>query len=225
MRRAIALLAMVGCKSATAKPPSKAPEPAELTQVAAGELCVTTGAVKSEDDRIRIEEPTVRAVALGSTGDAAALRFTYEGPTDEVDALGSGQIRKQLGIKLRAEDGCNLIYVMWRLDPKPGIEVSVKRTPGARTHEECGTGGYTKIKPTRSKRVRRPKPGEEHLLQAQLDGRDLTAWVDGKVVWQGRLDKAAAALSGPAGLRTDNVQVEAELLAVPGGPEHDTPGC
>ena len=26
--------------------------------------------------------------------------------------------------------------------PAPGVEVSVKRNPGSRTHRECGTGGY-----------------------------------------------------------------------------------
>jgi hypothetical protein len=73
--------------------------------------------------------------------------------------------------------------------------------------------------------VRRPKPGVEHLLEAKIDGDDLTAWIDGKLVWQGELDEVARELTGPAGLRTDNVRVEAELLAVPGGPDTKPPGC
>jgi hypothetical protein len=220
------LVALAGCRDATAKRSPPEPEaPADLAPVAEADLCTTHGKLDVDDGTIEIDAPAVRAVALGSTGDAAALRFTYGGPSDQVTKLASGQVRKQLGLKLRAGDGCNLVYVMWRLDPKPGIEVSIKRTPGARDHEECGVGGYTKIKPKRSKRVRRPKPGVEHLLEAKIDGDDLTAWVDGKVVWRGELDEVARELSGPAGLRTDNVRVEAELLAVPGGPATRPPGC
>ena len=32
--------------------------------------------------------------------------------------------------KLRAEDACNLVYVMWRIEPQSRLVVSVKRNPG-----------------------------------------------------------------------------------------------
>ena len=108
-------------------------------------LCVTKGALKSlGKKKVRITEPTVRAVRPGSTGDAATLRFTYRGGSPKSRALKSGQMRRQMGLKLRAADGCNLVYVMWRIEPKPGIEIQTKLNPGEHTNAECGTDGYTK---------------------------------------------------------------------------------
>jgi hypothetical protein len=37
------------------------------------------------------------------------------------------------------------------------------------------------------------------------------------VVWQGRLDRSARELAGPAGVRTDNVKLDVELLTRDGG--------
>ena len=74
----------------------------------------------------------------------------YRGDTETVRALATSGTRRQLGLKLRAENGCNVIYVMWRLDPRPKLEVSVKRNPGATDHEACGAEGYTKVRPTRA---------------------------------------------------------------------------
>ena len=97
----------------------------------------------------------MRGYALGAGGDAAALTFTYQGEAENTRELASGELRRQLGLKLRAQDGCNVVYVMWRLDPTPKLEVSVKFNPGKRTHEECGADGYTKVKPARRSRSSR----------------------------------------------------------------------
>jgi hypothetical protein len=136
------------------------------------------------------------------------MRVVVDGRTEQTRALASGQRRRQLGLKLRAGDGCNLVYVMWRLDPRPALEVSVKSNPGARTTRECGARGYTRIKPA----SRAPLPplddGAEHELRAAIEGDTLVASVDGRVVWRGRLPEAARALSGPAGLRSDNLAFE-----------------
>ncbi len=180
--------------------------------------------MRADGDGVRITEPVVRAVVPGSAGDVAALRFTYRGFTDEAVALGSGQIRRQLGLKLRAADGCNLVYVMWRIDPGPGIEVSIKRNPGQHTHAECGTRGYQKL--TSARRLSAPplEPNAEHTLHAEIIGDELVAWVDDHLVWQGSLGEAAADLAGPVGLRTDNVIVDAVLLTTPGATAAIT-GC
>ena len=187
-----------------------------VKSVPADQLCVTHGAIAAKDDRLRIEEPVVRAVAPASRGDAAAIKFTYGGPSEESELLASGQLRRQLGLKLRAEDGCNLIYVMWRIEPTPGLEVSVKRNPGKHTHAECGANGYTKVKAKRNRKGPALATGDTHTLQAELRGDELLAWVDKKLVWSGRLGDAAEGMSGPAGVRTDNVIADLDLMVAPG---------
>jgi hypothetical protein len=175
-------------------------------------LCVTKGALKPHGKHgARITEPTVRAVRAGSSGDSASLRFTYRGPSKKSRALASGQMRRQVGLKLRAQDGCNLVYVMWRIEPKPGIEVSIKRNPGQSTHAECGANGYTKVAFLDAVV---PDVDTEHTLDASLSGSDLTVTLDGKSIWTGAVE-GAADLTGPAGLRTDNVTADVALTTTP----------
>jgi hypothetical protein len=168
----------------------------------ATELCVTRGKAAIGD---RIQEPTVRATARDSGGNAAALDFIYRGDTEAVRELASGQARRQLGLKLRAVNGCNLVYVMWRLDPTPKLEVSVKLNPGARDHGECGANGYTKVRAIRTWKVPVLAAGDQHTLRAAIAGDQLTAWIDDRVAWRGTLPASARTLKGPAGLRSDNL--------------------
>lgn len=178
-------------------------------------LCVTHGSLGTENGHLRIEDPTVRAVAPAARGDAAALKFTYGGPSEESVLLASGQLRRQLGLKLRAEDGCNLIYVMWRIEPEPGLEVSIKRNPGKHAHAECGAKGYTKVKAKRNRKVPALVAGDTHTLHAEIRGDELLAWVDNKLMWSGPLGDGAADMTGPPGLRTDNVAADLDLLVAP----------
>lgn len=166
---------------------------------------MTKGAIASGTT---IDVPTFRAVAHGHVGDAAAMTVTVHGETQERRALASGQERRQLGLKLHADNGCNLVYVMWRLDPKPKLEVSVKRNPGQRTAKECGANGYQKVKPTFTKLAATLDDGSPHELRAEIAGATLTAWVDGAVAWRGTLPASARDLTGPAGVRSDNLAFE-----------------
>ena len=184
-------------------------------------ICATKGALLSGG---RVEAPTFRGVALGTSGQAAAIVFAFEGSSKGTRALGSGQIRRQIGIKLKAANGCNLVYAMWRLDPSPQIEVSVKINPGSRTHAECGTRGYSKITPSYQGNVPSLNPGEQHWMQAEIVGDDMTVWVDGYVAWQGRLPAQARNVSGPSGLRSDNVGYRLLGFYAPAGPT-STPEC
>jgi hypothetical protein len=190
-----------------------------LTAIDAPELCVTKGKVSDgvSAGRIasrRIDVPTFRAVAPGHAGDAAAMKVIVHGSSETSRALASGQERRQVGLKLRAQDGCNLVYVMWRLDPKPKLEVSVKRNPGQRTAKECGADGYTKVKPRRTNRLPALIDAAEHELRAEITGSALVATVDGEVVWEGTLPAFAAELDGPAGIRSDNLSLDLVSLAV-----------
>ncbi len=231
----LALLALAACKNGSAEerarrsPPPPATRalapPGELRVAEPGAVCLTRGDRDFDGARLRIDEPTVRLVAPASHGDAAAMRFTFHGDSDAKTALASGQVRRQLGLKLRAADGCNVVYVMWRLDPAAMIEVSTKVNPGARDHGDCGTRGYTKLKATRSAPPPPLRIGATHTLAAAIVGDELTARIGDEVVWRGRLPDAARTLAGPAGLRTDNVAVEAELLVSPISARHAVPGC
>jgi hypothetical protein len=179
-------------------------------------LRATQGALKSEaGGPLRVESPKMRAVATGTTGAVTELRFTYLGPTEEQQPLASGELRRQLGLKLRARDGCNVVYVMWRLAPKPGLVVSLKRNPGQSTSAECGNRGYSTVRPERQARVPELKSGEAHVLRAELDGRALRVRVDGASVWEGELPTEALTFDGPPGVRTDNTRVEMELVTSP----------
>lgn len=193
-------LACAACGSSQAAPADKA-APKSLA-VVSEPLCVTRGAVQVGST---VDQATVRAVAPGTSGDAAAIALVLRGTTEHTKALANGDARRQVGLKLRAQDGCNLVYVMWRLDPKPKLEVSVKRNPGKTTHEQCGADGYTKVKAAKTSPLPALDDGAKHELHAEIDGAKLTAWVDGHVVWRGALPASAAGLEGPAGIRSDNL--------------------
>jgi len=157
------------------------------------------------------------------------MTFTYRGHTATTRELASGQVRKQLGLKLRAVNGCNLLYVMWRTDEgkAPVIDVSMKSNPGARTHAECGAEGYTKLKGGRDVRLSLVPvlaAGATHTLRAAIAGDELRAWIDDKLVWQGTLPDSARGLVGPAGIRSDNLTYDLVAFAAPHG-EASTAKC
>ncbi len=209
MRRVIVLVAACSHGSSVTLDPDPKPQ-AQLAEVATPALCITTGKL----DGAGVDVPTFRAVAPGHAGDAAAVKVLVHGASSDARALASGQLRRQHGRKLRAQDGCNLVYVMWRLDPKPKLEVSVKRNPGARTGKECGNGGYTRVKPAWTGFLPGLEDRAAHELRAEIHGDELDAWIDGKLQWQGALPATAKELAGPAGVRSDNLAFELVSLAV-----------
>ena len=188
--------------------------------IARSELCVTLGAVTTTsaplETHLLTESPKLRAVVGGTTAATATLHFRYLGPTTVTAPLASGAVRTQIGLKLRAQDGCNLIYVMWRLTPEARLVVSVKQNAGRRTHAECGTQGYRTVKSTRAAEPPAVALGEDHALTASLEGTELRVLADERVVWQGDLGPEILVFDGPAGLRTDNGRFELALDAAPG---------
>ncbi len=178
--------------------------------VAPAALRVTKGALTAA---ARVEVPTFRAVAAGTTGDAAALQLAFRGDSARTRALASGELRRQLGIKLRAANGCNVIYVMWRLDPTPALEVSIKHNPGLRTHRECGACGYTIVAPAEHAQTPALVVGARHTLHAEIAGDVLAAWIDEQRAWVGELPASARELRGPAGVRSDNVAFDIVQLS------------
>jgi hypothetical protein len=183
-------------------------------------FCVTKGEIGSlSGGRLTIEQPEVRAVAVMPTPQAAEIRFTYLGRSRGTKRLGSGEVRRQLGLKLRAQDSCNLVYVMWRLEPEEKLVISIKSNPGQEVHAQCGTRGYTNVKPLRHRPLPRVETGSAHRLRAELRGRELRVFADGLPVWEGALGAEIEKFDGPVGLRTDNVRVELQYLALDGRPD------
>ena len=211
---AAALAAQTACNSARSEAAADPHAPLiEVAPVAPGDLCLTRGALADG----AVEDPTFRGYARGTDGDAAQLTFTYRGDSANLRELAGGQARRQVGLKLRAQDGCNVVYVMWRLDPRPKLDVSVKLNPLGHTHEQCGADGYTKVRSLRKLRVPAFAVDSTHTLRAEIVRDELSAWIDGALVWQGRLPAAARVLHGPAGVRSDNVRFELVELAAPRG--------
>ncbi len=185
-----------------------------LVRVDRKELCVTNGAVSAlPNGRLAIDTPSSRAVVRFATAQTAEIRFRYLGPSKGSKPLASGELRRQIGLKLRAQDSCNLVYAMWHIEPDSRIAVSVKRNPGQHTHKECGARGYLNIRPRAGVAPPRMRPGESHVLRADLVGTHLTVAADRKVVWEGNVGDGIYAFDGPVGFRTDNAGFELELFA------------
>jgi hypothetical protein len=178
------------------------------------ELCVTLGGVAAlPDGRMSVTVPKMRAFVRPSTSPAAGVRFTYNGPSLESAPLGSGQLRRQFRLKLRAQDSCNLVYVMWRIAPRAQLVVSIKRNPGQHTHAQCGTNGYRNLRPQRMAAMPVVRAGGSHSLRAEIQGRTLSVLVDGAEAWAGNLGPQVQSFDGPIGMRSDNVNVSFEMDA------------
>ena len=191
----------------------------DWSAVSPASLCVTEGAVdKTTTGRLSVNVPKMRAYVNAWTGQLIEAHFTYLGRTKEEKALGSGEMRRQFGFKLRAQDPCNLVYAIWRigsgLTPESKLVVSVKRNANQHTSAECGNRGYENIKPRKSSPVPHLRPGEPHTLRAEIKNEELRVFVDSREVWEGELG-ADAALSGRVGIRSDNARLEFDLRTGP----------
>jgi hypothetical protein len=201
---------------------------ANLTPVSRGDLCVTEGAIDElPGGRLSVSVPKMRAYLNALTAQSAEARFTYLGSTGNEARLGSGELRRQFGLKLRAQDACNLLYAMWRIEPESKLVVSIKSNPGQHSSAECGNRGYRNIKPLRSKPVPLLRSGDSHDLRAEVNGDQLKVFADHSLVWEGSLGPDALSFDGPVGIRSDNARLQLELRAphpsnVPRG---QVPGC
>ena len=187
-----------------------------MAPVGRSQLCVTKGKIETVSGKhLEASVPEMRAVLKELTPQHVEAHFTYLGRSAGEKRLGSGELRRQFGLKLRAANGCNLVYAMWRIEPKAELVISVKSNPGMSTHAECGTNGYTNIKAEKSSPVPRLQKGSSHTMRAKMDNSKLRVWVDQKLVWEGDVGQAAMAFDGPVGIRTDNGRFKFELFTDP----------
>jgi hypothetical protein len=75
-------------------------------------LEVTEGIVTFGNGQFEVAHKQMRAVLIRQTAPNATIVFTYLGPTSEVSHLDNGEVRHQLGLKLKAQNACNLVYVL-----------------------------------------------------------------------------------------------------------------
>ena len=187
-----------------------------ISKIDSSGLCVTQGEVRDAGSgKFEVDSPAMRAVVAGSDPAMAELRFLYKGPTSETRALANGEVRRQVALKLRAEDSCNVVYVVWRFEPESKVVVQTKKNPGKHRHRECGDEGYETIAARHVKRVAAPAENDEHRLEARLRGDELQVVIDGELVWEGDL-ASKADFTGPVGVRTDTTRHAFPIGAVPG---------
>jgi hypothetical protein len=184
------------------------------------ELCVTNGIVSAQrGGTLAIDTPSSRAVVRNiarSQDQVAEIRFRYLGPSQASKPLASGELRRQIGLKLEAEDACNLVYAMWHIEPDTRVAISVKHNAGQHTSAQCGAGGYVFLNGQPSNDPTPMRIGEANILRAELHGADLTVTTNGKLAWRGVLGTPLPA--GPMGFRTDNVRAVLEYYV--GGTSH-----
>src|SRR5271154_1016400 len=185
-----------------------------LRPVSRASLCVTEGTIEQlPGERLSVSVPKMRAYVNELTPQIVEAQFIYLGSTGNEARLGSGELRRQFGLKLRAQDACNLVYAMWRIEPESKLVVSVKSNPGQHSSAECGNRGYRNIKPARSKLVPVLRPGSAHSLRAEMNGAEMKVFADNVLVWEGSVGPEAGSLEGPVGMRSDNARLQLELLA------------
>jgi hypothetical protein len=209
----------LGCVSAQSDASAASLTPAghdaaQLVAVEPRELSVTSGELSAQEQgRFLIRSPTFRAELGHAPRSRVELSFVYRGPTEDLAPLASGEQRRQIGLKLRARDSCNVVYAMWHIAPSSKIVVSVKSNPGQSRHAECGDHGYQFPEPVSKKVAPRIEPGKLHVLRAEMQGRTLLVKTDGETSWEGELPAAAFDFDGPIGLRSDNGEFSVALRA------------
>ena len=191
-------------------------DPGALVAIEETRFCPTTGRVAGLGKQaFKVNTGGMRGVIAGDKSRSAELAFVFRGPSKEAAPLADGSLRQQIGLKLRASNSCNVVYVMWHIVPEQGLWVMVKSNPGETEHAQCHDNGYSTVKPTKSAPLPELRVDEGHTLRADLDGDALRVFADGVTVWQGKLPQVALSFDGPVGTRSDNGEFDFELRIPP----------
>jgi hypothetical protein len=206
--------------------PKANPQSTHFVPVSKANLCVTEGTIDQQPGQpLSVNVSKMRAYVNAFTQPVAEARFTYLGSTPNESPLASGEMRRQFGLKLRAQDACNLVYAMWRIEPESKVVLSVKSNPGEHTSAQCGNRGYQNIKPRRSLPVPVLTPGSTHTLRAQMNGAEMEVFADNSLVWEGSVGTDALSFDGPVGLRSDNARLLIDFATGQLTKQQTSPGC
>jgi hypothetical protein len=183
----------------------------ELIETAESELKVTLGSVsQTRSGFLTVVGPKERAHRKAGKHQDATLQFRYRGPSKRTAKLASGGFVRQIGLKMRAKNTCNLLYVMWRIEPVEEIVVTIKSNPGMSNDGDCGARGYVSVARIPLKDIGVTATTHQvHRLRARVASENDTykclVDVDDKTVWSGVLDaRLIAPINGPVGFRSDN---------------------
>jgi hypothetical protein len=195
-----------------------------FTAIRLSGLTVTEGTIMpaGAGQTLRTTDPAMRAVAddSGRHASSARLWFRYLGESTTTVPLGSGLIRRQIGLKLRAPDPCNLVYVMWHAYPDDAIEVQLKSNPGQTTSAQCANNGYSTVATIPLGRGDATADHSAHRLEvrtrrASNGNLALSVFSDGSLLRRLTLPAAlTAGMEGPIGVRSDNGEYLFRLSAV-----------
>jgi hypothetical protein len=175
-----------------------------LVSIYPDNLNITYGHISKLDATSFVIHDSVRGLYGTQPSDIVEIDFVYHGPSEITLPLANGEVRRQIGLKLRAHDTCNLIYIMWHVEPTQGIHVSVKNNPGKDQWQQCRAHGYINLVPYWETSVATIRVNEKHSLRASIVGNEIQVVADGVFVWKGVLPKQAFTFDGPIGLRSDN---------------------
>ena len=183
------------------------------------ELRVSLGTIsQTKSGYLTVVGPKERAVRTSGKHSQALLRFRYRGPSEKTAPLDSGAVIQQIGLKMRAMNTCNLLYIMWRIKPTEEIYIAIKRNPGKSKYEDCRANGYIVLGRVPLKPLGITAATQKtHRLGASVTetaGRyagEVT--IDGRRIWSGGIDaKLIADINGPVGFRSDNGSFIFKLL-------------
>jgi hypothetical protein len=175
------------------------------------DLRVSLGTIsQTKSGYLTVVGPKERAVRTSGMHSEALLQFRYRGPSEKTAPLDSGAVIQQIGLKMRAMNTCNLLYIMWRIKPTEEIYIAIKRNPGKLTYEDCHANGYVVLDRVPLKPLGITATTQTtHRLGASVTetaGRyagEVT--IDGRRIWSRGIDaKLISHINGPVGIRSDN---------------------
>ena len=175
------------------------------------DLRVSLGTIsQTTSGYLTVVGPKERAVRTSGKHSQALLRFRYRGPSEKTAPLDSGAVIEQIGLKMRAMNTCNLLYIMWRIKPTEELYVAIKRNPGKVNYADCGANGYKVLGrvPLKPLGITAAKQ-KTHRLGASVTetaGRyACEVTIDGRRIWSESINaKLIADIQGPVGFRSDN---------------------
>lgn len=196
-------------------PTSSASDPPPMRVVPIQNICLGNGEIRSGNTlRFSIDSPQPRLSILNSRNTKARLVFLYLGDTAVLRSLNSGELRRQIGLRLNYLNTCNVVNVIWQFGEKSNVVVSKKINEHLSENSQCLDRGYLSIKPDFRRQLRTPEMGSIHSIEFDTQGTRLTVVVDNQVAWIGNvpeLDKD----NGVIGLRGDNVKFDFDLEFLP----------
>ncbi|MEZ0391398.1 MAG: Ig domain-containing protein [Pseudobdellovibrionaceae bacterium] len=194
-------------------------------------ICATNGQVQTNSaESIEVTTATSRSVVTTPTEQKIRIDFTYLAPINDPAANPNGH--RQIGLKLRAANSCNVLYVMWPVAGGP-LKVTLKRNDGMKNHSECGPEGYTNLTPSLSKTVSALQIGRKYRLQAEYENETLNVYASGVKAWSGMIENQDIPFQGPVGVRTDGgkftfdiyTDLSAPLSSERNLPQFESYGC